>query len=111
MPSTTASIISPSSSPLPDELLSSLLEDSSEEELSSDEDAIFYFTNGVEDKPYVPAEYLAEEAKKYISKENIFIKNMEDAINDVIQNYKDRTVFIVGSFYVYKKVIETLQNN
>lgn len=81
------------------------------EELSSDEEALFCFTNGVEDKPYVPAEDLAEEAKKYISKKNIFVKDIEDAINDVIQNYKDRTVFIVGSFYVYKKVIEALYSN
>ena len=79
------------------------------EELSSDKDAIFYFTNGVADKPYVPAEYLAEEAKKYINKDQIFIKDIDDALNEVIHKYKDRTVFVIGSFYVYKKVIEILK--
>ena len=80
------------------------------EELSSDEDAIFFFTDGVEDKPYVPAEYLAEEAKKYIDKDRIYTKSLEQAINESIEQYKDRTIFIVGSFYVYKKVMEILKN-
>ena len=35
-------------------------------ELSEDNESIFYFTNGIPDKPYVPAEVLAKEAKKYI---------------------------------------------
>lgn len=80
------------------------------QELSQDKDAIFYFTDGVENKPYVPAIELAEEAKKYIAEARIHIKDLEQAINCAIQNYKDRTIFIVGSFYVYKKVMEILKN-
>jgi len=77
-------------------------------ELSEDKDAIFYFTDGIEEKPYVPAKILAEEAIKYIAEDRIKIKSIEEAIKDSIQDYKDRAIFIVGSFYVYKKVTEII---
>lgn len=80
-------------------------------ELSDDKDGIFYFTNGVEDKPYVPAEELADEAKKYIDKENIFIKNIGQAIEEAKNKYYDRVIFVVGSFYVYKRVTENIKND
>jgi len=75
-------------------------------ELADDKEAIFYFTNGIEEKPYVPAKVLAEEAKKYIEEDRIVISNIEEAVNTAIQKYNDRAIFIVGSFYVYKKVME-----
>jgi len=75
-------------------------------ELADDKEAIFYFTNGIEEKPYVTAKVLAEEAKKYIEGDRIVISSIEEAVNTAIQKYKDRAIFIVGSFYVYKKVME-----
>jgi len=79
-------------------------------ELSVDKDAIFYFTNGVEDKPYVPAEELAKEAKKYISDDKIIIRTIKEAIEESKKKYRDRVIFVVGSFYVYKHVVEKLDN-
>ena len=77
-------------------------------ELSEDKDAIFYFTDGIEEKPYVPAKILAEEAKKCIGEDSIKIRSIDEAIKTSIQEYKDRAIFIVGSFYVYKKVTEII---
>lgn len=78
-------------------------------ELSDDKDAIFYFTNGVECKPYVPSEELAREAKKYIDETRIMKKSLQNAVKEAIEKYRDRTIFIIGSFYVYKNVIEIIE--
>lgn len=78
-------------------------------ELSEDNESIFYFTNGIPDKPYVPEEVLAKEAKKYIEEERILTMDLKGAIKETKEKYKDRTIFIIGSFYVYKNVIEALK--
>lgn len=78
-------------------------------ELSSDKNAIFYFTDGIPEKPYLPAEKLANEATKYLKQNIIYEKKLQDAIKEAKETYKDRTIFIIGSFYIYKKVIETLK--
>jgi len=77
-------------------------------ELSEDNQAIFYFTDGISEKPYVPAKVLAEEAKKYIREDKIITTSIENAIKEAVEKYKDRAIFIVGSFYVYKKVTEII---
>ena len=77
-------------------------------ELTSDKDAIFYFTNGIAERPYVLAQDLAKEAKKFIKEEQIKISELKDAIKEVKQMYKDRVIFIIGSFYVYKEVMQII---
>lgn len=77
-------------------------------ELTSDKDAIFYFTNGIAERPYVLAEDLAKEAKKFIKEEQIKISELKDAIKELKQMYKDRVIFIIGSFYVYKEVMQII---
>lgn len=79
-------------------------------ELSDDKNAIFYFTNGVEDRPYVNSKDLKEEAMKYIPKDRIFTGNLKETIKEAINKYNDRVIFIVGSFYVYKEVISILKD-
>lgn len=79
------------------------------EELSKDNDAVFYFTDGVPEKPYVSSKDLIEEARKYIKKEKVFEKSLEEAIKEAKDYYKDRTIFVIGSFYVYKNVIKALK--
>ena len=61
------------------------------------------------DRPYVPAKTLKEEAIKYIEEERVNARNLEEAIKEVKEKYKDRTIFIIGSFYVYKNVIKALK--
>ncbi len=78
-------------------------------ELSDDKNAIFYFTNGINERPYVSGEKLKNEAKEYIPEENIFVKNIKEAIEESAKKYKDRNIFVIGSFYVYKEVIDILK--
>lgn len=78
-------------------------------ELSEDKEAIFYFTDGIEEKPYVSAKELVKKAKEYNCEDRIFNKNLEDAITEAKKLYKDRTIFIVGSFYIYKTVNEIIE--
>lgn len=78
-------------------------------ELSDDKDAIFYFTSGINERPYIDGEELKREAVKYISEKNIVVKNIREAIRDSIEKYNNRTIFIVGSFYVYKEVLKIMK--
>jgi len=78
-------------------------------EVSKDKDGLYYFTNGIKEKPYVDSNVLAEEAKKYINKDNIKVKELEEAIKEAKEKYNERTIFIIGSFYIYKKVKEILE--
>lgn len=80
-------------------------------ELSEDKEAVFYFTNGVKEKPYVEANSLAEEARKYIDENRIAVKNLKEAIQEAKEKYNDRTIFIIGSFYVYKEVMDILKDD
>ena len=80
------------------------------ENICKDQNAIFYFTNGI-DKRYVPKEKLYKEAKKYLKEEKIFTKNIVDALNICKKEHKDKVILIVGSFYVYKTVVEELKND
>jgi len=80
------------------------------QELSEDKDAIFYFTDGVPEKPYVPAKELEQEAYEYIEKDRVKVKSIKEAIEEAREIYKDRTIFIVGSFYVYKETMDLFEN-
>lgn len=80
-------------------------------ELMEDQEAIFIFTDGTKEqdevKCYVKKEDLYSEALKY-RKENLFIDSLENAISKCKTEYKDKTIFVVGSFYTYSEVIENL---
>lgn len=80
-------------------------------ELIEDKEAIFIFTDGTKEqdevKCYVKKEDLYSEALKY-RKENLFMDSLENAISKCKTEYKDRTIFVVGSFYTYSEVIENL---
>ncbi|MBO4815909.1 MAG: hypothetical protein J5507_03080 [Clostridia bacterium] len=78
------------------------------ENLCRDENAIFFFTSGNDKKKYVSKENLYKEAQKYLNKEKIFKKELIDAINICKKEYKDSTILVVGSFYVYKDVINNI---
>lgn len=81
-------------------------------ELMEDTDSIFIFTDGTKEqdevKRYVKKEELYNEAIQY-RKENLFMDSLENALLKCKANYKDKTVFVVGSFYTYSEVIENLK--
>lgn len=77
--------------------------------LVKDENAVFFFTSGNDKKKYVSKENLYKEAKKHLDEGKIFKKDLKDALKICKKDYKDRTILIVGSFYVYKTVVEELK--
>lgn len=80
-------------------------------ELMEDTESIFIFTDGTKEqdevKCYVKKEDLYNEALKY-RKENLFMDSLENALSKCKTDYKDKTIFVIGSFYTYSEVIENL---
>ena len=79
-------------------------------ELIEDKEAEFIFTDGTKEKDevkcYVEKEMLYNEALKY-RKDKLYMDTLESAIQKN-KKQKDRVIFIVGSFYTYKEVIENI---
>ena len=78
-------------------------------ELLQDKKATYIFTSGNSKERYVQGEVLANTAKEIMKEANIQVKNLKDSIYYSVKNYKDSTIFIVGSFYVYGDVINILK--
>lgn len=77
-------------------------------ELMEDKESIFIFTDGTkEERSYVEKETLYEEASKYRTQE-LYMCSLENAIQKAKQDYKDRVIFVIGSFYTYSEVIQYL---
>ncbi len=76
--------------------------------ICEDKNAIFFFTSGTGDKRYISKHKLYREAKKYLNDVNMYKEKLEDAIDISKKVYNDRTILIIGSFYVYKTVCEFL---
>ena len=72
---------------------------------------IFFFTSGNSKTRYVSKNKLYKEAKKYLNDVNMYMEEFEDAINIAKKAYDDRTILIIGSFYVYKNALEVLKND
>lgn len=78
-------------------------------ELAKDENAVYFLTSGNDKKRYVPATKLYKEVKKYIKKDNLYQKEFKEAIKIAKEKYNKAVIFIIGSFYVYKDVIENFK--
>lgn len=80
-------------------------------ELMEDTESTVIFTDGTKEqdevKCYVKKEDLYNEALKY-RKENLFMDSLESALQQCKTVYKDKTIFVIGSFYTYSEVIENL---
>ena len=75
-----------------------------------DQEAIFYFTDGNDKSRYIPKETLLKEAKEFADKStSMRTKSLEEAINEAKKEFPNRTIFIIGSFYVYKTVVDILK--
>lgn len=79
------------------------------EELLQDKKATYIFTSGNSKERYVQGEVLANIAKGIIKEADIQVKELKDALDYSVKNYKDYIIFIVGSFYVYGDVISILK--
>lgn len=78
--------------------------------LLDDKDAIYIFTSGNDKDRFFSKEELYYEAIKYINNDNTLImRELNEAIDLAAKEHKNRVIFIIGSFYVYKTVIEKIE--
>lgn len=75
--------------------------------LTQDKNGIFIFTTGNDEKRYVSKEDLYKEAQKYLSN-NLYTKELNNAIKFAKDTYKEEVIMVIGSFYVYKDVISLI---
>ena len=78
-------------------------------ELLKDEKSVFIFTDGNDKEIYNTKEELLKTAKEYTNNKNMYIKDLEDAIDFVQEKHINDVIFFVGSFYIYGTVIEKLK--
>ena len=76
--------------------------------LLEDKNSMFIFTDGNSKEKYEEKEELLKIAKEYTSNKNLYIMDLEEAIN-LAKSYKDRVIFIVGSFYIYGEVTDKIK--
>ena len=77
--------------------------------LMQDEEAEFIFTSGNDPERYASKEKLYNVALKYRMNQKIYMKNLEDAIDDIFEENENVANFIVGSFYTYGTVINKIR--
>jgi len=80
------------------------------ENICQDKNAIFFFTSGNNKKRYVSKNKLYKEAKKHLNDVNMYKEEFEDALDICMKVYNDRTILVIGSFYVYKDAIKYLED-
>ena len=81
------------------------------EKLLKDEKSMFIFTDGNNKDRYVSKEELLETAKKYAKNKNLYVKELENAIDYVKEKHVNDIIFFVGSFYIYGTVIKKLKED
>lgn len=77
--------------------------------LAEDKGALFVLTSGNNSDSYATSDELYEDMKKYTTEENILMKNIENAIEDVMNSNIDTVNFVVGSFYTYGTVVSKIE--
>ena len=74
--------------------------------LMKDEEGIFIFTSGNDDKRYRQNIELYKEAKKHLKNQEIYMMNLDEAIKYVTKNCTNEVTFFVGSFYIYNNILK-----
>ena len=78
--------------------------------LAEDKEAIFVLTSGNHADKYVSSETLYSIAIHSKEKEKIYIKTLEEAIEDAMNGDENVVNFVVGSFYAYKTVLSKIKS-
>ena len=84
-------------------------------ELLEDINATFIVHDGIKSSEgktlnFTSKEVLYDEALNINKNANVFKMDLLDSLKYVEQNFKDRVVFIIGSFYIYGTVVDYLAN-
>lgn len=77
-------------------------------QIVQEEEAVYIFTDGNDKNRYVAKEKLEKEARKQ-GKGKLLTANLEQAIQIAKMQDTDATIFIIGSFYIYKTVLEIIR--
>lgn len=77
--------------------------------LLKDENATFIFTSGNNEERYVSREELYKTAKQLTNNKKLYKKELKDSIL-YIQDKIENITFIVGSFYIYKDVVQWIKH-
>ena len=77
--------------------------------LAEDKNAVFILTSGNNSDSYLTSNELYECMKEYTSIDNLYQKNLEDAISDAMSGDLNTVNFVVGSFYTYGSVVEKIK--
>lgn len=78
--------------------------------LMQDIEANFVFTSGNDPQKYASKEKLYNVALKYKTNQKLYMKELEEAINDIFKEKNQVVNFVVGSFYTYKTVINKVKD-
>ena len=79
--------------------------------LCTDKNGVYIFTDGIKSKPYFSKEELSKEAEKHVEENKIYKFELRDAINFAKKEYSNSAIIVAGSFYIYKEVVEVLNND
>lgn len=78
--------------------------------LSEDKNSLFILTSGHDETRYATKDELYEVAIKYKSKDEILLKDIDEAIKYVMDTKSNAVNFFVGSFYTYDFVTSKNKN-
>ncbi len=76
----------------------------------NDRNALFFLTSGNDINRYVCKEELYKTSIEYMPNNKIFKNTLNDSIDIAIKKYNNYTIFIIGSFYVYKTVTDKINS-
>ncbi len=77
--------------------------------IAKDKDAIFILTSGNNSEIYTSSGELYECMRQFVDRDNVFKKDLYNAIKDVMNGDLDAVNFVVGSFYTYGTVIDIVK--
>ena len=78
--------------------------------IAEDKDAIFILTSGDDTESFASKDELFECMKQFTPKNRLYKKSLNEAIEDALKSERDTVNFVIGSFYIYGRVINIINN-
>ena len=78
--------------------------------IAQDKEAIFILTSGDETESFASNDELFECMKQFTTKNRLYKKSLNEAVEDALNSDRNTVNFIVGSFYMYGSVINIIKN-
>ena len=78
--------------------------------IAEDKEAIFILTSGDDTESFASNDELFECMKQFTPKNRLYKKSLNEAIEDALKSERDTVNFVIGSFYIYGRVINIINN-